>query len=96
MNANQDLVTAEGEASSSKSNVYPTPEFVMDELQYNRKPMPSGMSPRQEVLVRRKIESEERFRTLVSAMQMADTSQSSMQDTSSRRGSESIDQERKR
>ena len=98
MNSNQDQVTPEGGAMAGNSNLFPTPQSVMDEIQHNRKPGSSGKSPRQEMLVRRKMQSEERFRALVDSIQKADAvSQSSTHDTSSRKvQSENIEQERKR
>ena len=70
MKATRDLVMPEV-ASKPNANML-TPQSGDFELQYNKRPLSSTKSPRQEELVWKKNASEERFRSLVDAIQIGD------------------------
>jgi hypothetical protein len=56
-------------SSIIEGRVMATPQSVIDELRVNRPPNPSGMSPRADELIRRKMETEARFRSLIENIQ---------------------------
>lgn len=95
MNPTQDQLppTPDGEPNASAKKSFPTPNSVMDELHYNRKPASSGKSPRQEERIRRKMASKERFWALVDSIHKADGQ--SMHDDSRNSQSESTEHEGK-